>query len=165
MWEDQWRRVERWFDRFAATANGRKHVDASDNYQDEVYSFFQNCYHLKDWLLNDPTTGVVRGDVEAYISASQDLSICADICNGSKHLDLSKGNFRPRSGVDTKIQGRQYSVSFGSSLANPQDETPTISVRYIVISAGHTFDAFTLAESCMKDWRTYLQGERLTLKG
>ena len=83
-WLDQWHRVRRWLDRFTETNSGRSHTKDSDNYQDEVYAFFQNCYHLKDWLINDPVTSALVSDVETMISIRQTFDyvpICATVRN------------------------------------------------------------------------------------
>jgi hypothetical protein len=47
-WREQYDRMVRWYDRFETIVLGRPHVMAGDNYVDEVYAFFQNCYHVKD---------------------------------------------------------------------------------------------------------------------
>jgi hypothetical protein len=76
------------------TNDGRVHDRESDYYQDEAYAFFQNCYHLKDWLKNDPTTAAAVNDIEEFICRSQNLSLCADVCNGSKYLKLDSSSAR-----------------------------------------------------------------------
>ena len=45
-----------------------------------------NCHHLKDWIKNDSAAASVANNVENYINNNPDLSLCADICNGVKHL-------------------------------------------------------------------------------
>ena len=154
-WLDQWHRVRRWFDRFTETNSGRSHTKDSDNYQDEVYAFFQNCYHLKDWLINDPVTSALVSDVETMISHSSDLRLCADLCNGSKHLLLT----RSRASPDTKIGNRRFSMNLSGGTGD--EEPPTVSVQYVVESAGSTFDAYAIAQACMSDWETYLRGKGL----
>jgi hypothetical protein len=67
-WEEQWKRVGRWFERFSDTARGRDHNRESDAYQDEVYAFFLCCFHLKDWLKNDPVSAAAASDVENLIA-------------------------------------------------------------------------------------------------
>jgi hypothetical protein len=53
---------------------------------DTAMAFFQSAYHLKDWLLHDhPEHGL---QVERTISTNSTLSLCADICNGTKHRRL-----------------------------------------------------------------------------
>ena len=52
---EQFLRVKRYLERFARLNAGVDHTQASPNYDDDVYSFFQNCHHLKDWIKkNDP---------------------------------------------------------------------------------------------------------------
>lgn len=148
-WADQWARVERWFGRFGETNAGRVHDRSSDHYQDEAYAFFQNAHHLKDWLKNDrAVSGQVR-DVEAIVAGSQNLRLCADLCNGSKHLKLTSHKESP----DTKMGNREFRLGLS--------EPPTISAKYEVESGGNTYDAFTLAEACMSEWRAYLKQKGL----
>lgn len=78
---EQWERVGRWFDRFKAINNGREHTMPSEFYQDDVFSFFLNCYHLKDWIKNDPSAGLLASSVEEYVSKNFALGLCSDICN------------------------------------------------------------------------------------
>lgn len=150
-WAEQWARVQRWVSRFGETTGGRVHDRESDFYQDEAYAFFQNCYHLKDWLKHDSATSSLVCDVEAFISSSQNLRLCADLCNGSKHLKLT----RSRESPDTRIGKRDFSLSLGGSAE------ATISAKYEIESGGSTHDAFTVAEACMKEWSAYLKGKGL----
>ena len=52
-YQEQYDRTKRWYDRLTAIDQGRAHDMASDHYVDEIYAFFLNCYHLKDWIKND----------------------------------------------------------------------------------------------------------------
>ena len=89
-WEQQWERVQRWFERFSNTAGGRAHNRHSDSYQDEVYAFFLNCFHLKDWLKNDPASAVAAAGVENLVAGSTALSICADL---AKRIEASQPDY------------------------------------------------------------------------
>jgi hypothetical protein len=40
--------------RFLARILDRERVPDIAAYQDDVWSFFQNCWHLKDWVKHDP---------------------------------------------------------------------------------------------------------------
>lgn len=158
-WTEQWDRVFRWLSRVQETAAGRPHDRPTDWYQDEVYAFFQNCWHLKDWLKNDPAAAAsaasdvetFASDVETFASESPNLCLCADLANGSKHLRLK----RPRVDPETEIGRRDYKLAIGS----PGGET--ISVRYGVDAGGKTHDALELAEACWKAWQTYLSARGL----
>jgi hypothetical protein len=149
-WADQWARIERWLTRFSQTNNGRPHERESDYYRDEAYAFFQNAYHLKDWLKNDPTVSARVSDVESVVAASHDLRLCADLCNGSKHLKLTKA----KESVDTKLGKQDFRLAVAG-------DPPTISAKYELESGGKTYDAFTVAQACMTEWEAYLKAKGL----
>jgi hypothetical protein len=61
-------------------------------YQDMMWAFFQNCWHVKDWLCNDPSVpSETKGAVVDLAHLSPDLKMCQQLCNGTKHLGLRKG--------------------------------------------------------------------------
>jgi len=124
----------------------------TSSYVDEMYSFFENCYHLKDRLKNDQASARTVTDIEAMITNSTSLSICADLANGSKHLTLTTS----RSGdLATRFGPKHFSVSLGPGM-------PTrISAAYEVHSGSSIWDAFSLAEECMQEWRRYLTRQGL----
>jgi len=56
---------------------------------DNLFSFFQNCWHLKDWIKNDDSISKrVRNAVVREVEHTDRLLYCADLANGSKHLLL-----------------------------------------------------------------------------
>lgn len=144
-WQEQRSRVLRWLIRIRDTAAGRVHDSPTDSYEDEVIAFFQACYHLKDWLKNDPASRVTSSEVEDFVERTPSLRLCGDLANGSKHLQLD----RPRVDPDARIGARNYKLGLGG-------RGPTISVTYTVEAAGKTYDALTLAEECWGAWETYL---------
>ena len=147
-WREQYDRTVRWFDRFTELTLGRQHVTVSDSYIDDIYAFFQNCYHLKDWIKNDPALPVsMRTQVEAYISQKRELSICADLCNSLKHLTLSNS----RSGENPTFGNKRYGLHLGAT------DPPIISVRYEVATATGTEDAYELAKKCVDAWTEFLR--------
>jgi hypothetical protein len=86
-WKAQWARVHRRFDDVRAVYSGRP--GGTDAAIDIVQSFFESVHHLKDWLGNDPSSGVTKADGDRLINESPVLKLCADLANGSKHLKLS----------------------------------------------------------------------------
>jgi hypothetical protein len=71
--------------------------------QSEDSGFFQNCYHLKDWMKNDPTIeSLILND---FVERNNWLTTCGIICNITKHLNATK-NFtvnHPKSSKKTKL--------------------------------------------------------------
>jgi hypothetical protein len=143
---EQLNRVQRWYQRFSTINEERQHNLISDNYQDEVYAFFLNCYHLKDWIINDKSTGIDKDTMESFINNNQDLKLCADICNSIKHLKLK----RPRSSQNPEFGKRKFYVKLGGL------ET-TISVKYTIDTSTGPIDAFELATRCQQAWEGFLQ--------
>ena len=143
---EQWDRVRRWYLRFTEISEGKLHDRPSDFYQDEVYAFFMNCYHLKDWIKHDPTASSLSAKVEAFITTVPEMALCADICNGIKHLVLSK----PRSPENPHFGKRLFKVGVGT-------QPTTIAVEYTIDTESGTIDAFDLATRCLKAWEGFLK--------
>lgn len=114
--------------------------------EDAAYAFFQDCYHLKDWIKNDPGCSH-RGIVESFVSGSKALSLCADICNSSKHLTLT----RSRSGHNPKLGGHEASIRPVHA-----ENRKMFYVAYKIEDGEHQVDTFDLAEQCMVEWKSFL---------
>ena len=141
----QFARVGRWYERFEQISRGKLHDTDSDFYQDDVYAFFMNCYHLKDWVRNDPDAATLSGKVEDFITNTPEMALCADICNGLKHLTLTK----PRSGENPQFGKRLFKVGVGT-------QPTTIAVEYTIDTTSGPVDAFDLATRCLKAWQAFL---------
>jgi len=147
-WSEQYDRVIRWYDRCAAIQAGRVHDVSSDNYVDEVYAFFQNCYHLKDWIKNDPAVAQpARDAVEDYVTGSRPLRLSADLCNALKHLKVTSS----RSGESPSFGPKHFSLHLGGGVP------ATISLRYEVVTANGTEDVFSLAAQSVGAWDEFIE--------
>jgi hypothetical protein len=147
VYREQYDRTLRWYDRFSATDQGRAHDAASENYIDEIYAFFLNCYHLKDWIKHDPAVPTtVKQAVEDWISTDPSLKLCADICNSLKHLLLTSS----RSGGIPAFGAKSFSLALGPGLPT------TISLKYEIDTASGPKDAYQLATNCMSAWNWFL---------
>jgi hypothetical protein len=81
-WRGQLARVERWYQRATKAL-----YDADPDAADFLYAFFQNAYHLQDWLRNSGAAS--RADLKV-VTDSPALKLCRDVCNGSKHFALDE---------------------------------------------------------------------------
>lgn len=145
-YREQFDRVTRWYQRFTEIDSGRVHNKTSDFYEDEIYAFFLNCYHLKDWIKNDPTVGAAATMVEDFISSNKNLSLCVDICNGLQHLVLVSS----RSGQNPQFGKRDFHLQLGG-------QQQIISVKYTIDTMTGSIDAFTLATNCLEAWKSFIQ--------
>ncbi len=143
---EQWERVKRWWTRFREVSQGRTYFGISEFYEDEIFAFFLNCYHLKDWIKNDPSSGDLKDLVEPYINNSQALSICADLCNGLKHFKRDPSRVRKNAEFGPKTE----TISQGKDSAS-------IAISYTIITDTGTFDAFEIAQHCLVDWETFFR--------
>jgi hypothetical protein len=90
----------------------------------------------------------VDSDIERFINESEALSLCADLCNSLKHLELK----RSRSG-EGPVFGRKkyhYQLSLGSGSS--------IRLEWLVQrNTKPPIDAFELATECIAEWNKFLQ--------
>lgn len=150
---EQLKRARRYYVRFKRLNDGMEHRDATEAYMDDIVAFFQNCYHIKDWLKNDPGfTKHSSSEIEDYVSKTLSLAICADICNGSKHLDLNRG---ARSGDVPKIGQKVISLDVTTVISGK--EIPTrIGIQLEIEHAGNKLDAFQLATDALQAWESFI---------
>src|SRR2546426_9634855 len=96
-WREQVLRMARW--------KGRLWLDPilhGEHAVDSFYAFAAACYHLIDWLANDPSQPISRERAEAFVYNSEVLRFCGDICNGSKHARLEPKNVRVKAEKTTE---------------------------------------------------------------
>jgi hypothetical protein len=146
---EQLERAKRYLKRFSDINTGISHTKASQNYDDDVYAFFQNCYHLKDWIKNDPYCNN-WSDVEGFINSNADLKICADLCNGLKHLQLT----RPRSTESPQFSGNHISLNINETLGGSTEVD--IAISYKIATTSGDIDAFELAKKCVTAWESFI---------
>lgn len=143
---EQLERIRRWHIRLQPIAEGIVEVEPFDQHRDDMLAFFMNCYHLKDWIKNDASVPNLNKLVEVYINKSQVLSLCADLCNGIKHLVLDHS----RSGSNPQISSKNYHrIELGVPDAK-------IGASILIISGDKKYDAFELAGGCIDEWELFL---------
>jgi hypothetical protein len=146
-WQSQWERVQRRLDDVRAVYTGRP--GGTDAAIDIVLSFFEAVHHLKDWLRNDPSSGINKAAGDSMINGSTTLQLCADLANGSKHFKLT----RSRTGdLSTTIARNDATVFVG---------TGTSAHRFYVESADTEYDVLQLAEDATAEWHKFLSSQGL----
>lgn len=148
MWQEQWERVKRFYERFKQIDRGKLHNMPSSNYEDEAYAFFVFCYHLKDWIIEDDLLSLVKREVERFVQSNECLSYCADICNGIKHLRLDK---RRSDLAEPGFHKRKVSLELA------EGRQPSIGIKFELVTEAKTIDAFELATECVDKWREFIE--------
>lgn len=154
---EQLERTKRYLKRFSDITNGIPHTQASRGYEDDVYAFFQNCYHLKDWIKNDPYCNKWN-DVEKFINSNKDLQICADLCNGLKHLQLKNS----RSAEDPQFSGGYTHLDIRDGPSEGTSEVVRIAMSFTVTTTSGDIDAFDLGKKCVSAWENYIANNTST---
>jgi hypothetical protein len=117
------------------------------NVEFELFSFFEICYHLKDWIAQDSRYQVTC-DVDGFINGSTALRICADICNRLKHRTLTR---KTRSANLGAFHLTQIISIFPEGAGPPLAAIPTARID----TERGTEDAYALAAECVGEWRKY----------
>ena len=72
-WRSQYDRMERGYTRL------NEPYQSSTNYEDDIQHYFQDCWHLKDWIKNDINLNQsVRDNIEVEVGGHKSLRIVAD---------------------------------------------------------------------------------------
>lgn len=134
-------------------------------YEDDLLSFFQNCWHLKDWVMQEP--GINRRKLNKKIYKSTSLRICADLANKSKHLVL---DFKQ---VDADIKSCSVTISVpiitiindgNSELIHTSESVPVGTTTWdynITISDGSVHKASEVVKQAVADWEAILKDSKL----
>ena len=144
-WQGQYNRMMRWVERFKEISfqenksNGKTHL-----YFDTMYACFQNIFFLKDWLVENST--LTATDLNTFINSNKEIGVCRDICNGTKHYNISNASVDKEFGII-----RQYV---------PFHKVWNISEWEIVICAGgDTYKPYDLISKSVELWDDFISGK------
>jgi len=115
----------------------------------ELYTFFEVCFHLKDWIQADPQLDKSKYlDVEEFIEGSTALKICGDICNRLKHRVVTR---RKRTNPMPTTFALRTSVnsSVGGVFCRLENAT--------VDTVRGTENCFDLCWDCLQEWNRYFE--------
>lgn len=137
-WRERWQRLERSYEAVQKIYNGTSGGDSTE-WKRTVSDFFDDCYHLADWLKRDPETK--REDAMSSVRDHPHLKLADAYANTDKHHTRHKGLTEARIGGTTRTSDR------GQVLIDWTDPDT---------GAGGRVDALDLATKCMHAWRAYL---------
>lgn len=143
-WRAQYDRMQRSYARVTGP------YSSSVEYDDDLHHFMQDCWHLKDWIMNDPVA-VIGAAIENHVKNYKALLITAALANGSKHLKLRATN-RPRLGAN--ITSTNVTVHVG------QDRPVDIEYE-VTLSDGSTTSVDVVIRQAVMDWDDLLAKIRL----
>src|SRR5438445_4151431 len=140
------------FDRLARSLQKVKRADGDTTAQlDDLLSFFQNCWHLKDWIKNDDTLPkATREAIVRDVETTDRLLFCADLANGSKHLVLTN----ERKGA------RLWHAKASTSDPKTGEVFSEVDVGFTIASNHGTprpYGMVEFARAAVKDWEGLLK--------
>ena len=149
-YKEQFNRIRRFLRRIED--QNRKQLD----YEDDFWAFCQNCWHLKDWIKNDPSLPpIAREAIEDEVKKYPALIIFADLANRSKHLELRPSSNR----VGGKLSGKDVTIhapTFHLNTKNGESKSEGGSVEYnyrIISNDGVEYPGLKLARTAIDDWK------------
>lgn len=123
------------------------HLQHGGNVEFELFSFFEICYHLKDWIKNSLEYSSFS-NVEHFVDNSPPLRICADICNKLKHRKTTRKR-RSKSEL-----GIFYFKTTTTIYPYPHEALGSLDKATIITERGEEC-CFSLAEECIAEWNRY----------
>lgn len=142
-------RIKRWKVKIEKTIDDYRNGKYSEDIRillDMIYAFFIFCHHMSDYIKNDNELSIDEDIIYEYIRKNECLSICADICNGTKHLTLT----RP------KTEGGHFWVNYKINI-NSKTKERTISVTLSSKTVNEEFSS--LADNCIQKWEKFIENE------
>src|SRR6266542_220946 len=98
-WHEQWERVQIGFRRVEAMYKGRREPEGSPEAVYDLYAFFMNALHLRDWLANDPHVPADWDKVTTAMRGEAPLRICEDFAIATKHLKVDRPQIDANTGT------------------------------------------------------------------
>ncbi len=163
-WHVQYLRMYRSLRQLVAHARGERFGDDGDSEEatDALVHFFQDAYHLKDWIKNDEdvTAPELRRAIERELFGDRGpvvMRLCADMCNGAKHHTLFDTVKRfGMSGIASEhVMLRPATAGSGKRAQAPLHS-------WTLFADAQEFDALTAAHHVVDEWERWLAGRGLS---
>ena len=146
-------RVQRMRKRFDVKHESQDAAQDAQDAQDIMWSFFQNCWHLKDWVREDKvlTTQAQRDAIhtEAHLPGSP-LRHCQALCIATKHLG-------PRPGAKHKRMNINIFAGWGGG------GRPNIEL-IVDLGDGNEMSGHDLADQCIAEWKRIFTEQNLSVE-
>jgi hypothetical protein len=110
---------------------------------DFLYAFFENAFHLRDWLLD--TGGASKAALGRLFEDHVEMKLCRDLANAHKHFSL-----RDPSQPEPPSEAREYV---------PGDGRSGPSSRLVVVSEWEKYDPIALAGAILAIWEEFIKKE------
>lgn len=154
----QFERVQRAYTRILDNRN-RKLVE----YEDDVWGFIQNCWHLKDWVKNDieGVAKATRTKIDVEVSSYPALVMLGDLAKRSKHLQVVSGVAKAERTASAQKTAAGY-VHIASQDSAQKASQGGEAIQFVVVDKnGDKFPIKKLATDAMKNWMAIIRKYRI----
>lgn len=153
-WKGQLARVARWHERVQSLGARDDLSITPITAFDYLYAFFQNCYHLRDWLKNSGTLS--ESDLQSFMTDNEAMAVCRDIANGTKHLRITTPSIDANPAF-----GREYHPAGWPGKRPGTSESYFVLLEDRTTKAESRFDLQDLAARCLAEWEHLLRSRGL----
>jgi len=140
-WGDQLFRMLRFQERALKSTDEEEILDFT-------IAFFQNCYHLKDWvpIFENIENSVWQKKWQSFTEQNESIRFCRDICNGTKHLKLKNAS------VDA-----YFSIYRGFEELEGYEDGKF--VGWYLLAGDKRISLNELMDNCVDAWKVFLKKE------
>ena len=139
---EQFARIKRWRNRFEDVELEQTINNDPRYYEDVLLTIFENCWHLKDYLICSKELN--KKTVDDFFHNNPHMKLCQSLAIGSKHLKPNNPNV-------TKIR------VFRPTKANSIDKQSF----NVLTENGKVVDAYELAKRCIKECGDFLVQQKV----
>lgn len=149
-YEEQVNRTRRWLRRLEDASSHPNDIndplptEKHEAYEDYLYAFFQNCWHIKDWILSDAGAPPKLQDAVKKVDEQGvliPLMLCSGVANGSKHLRQTRDPKR-----------RATTIGEIEVDIDPKGNSKTTYTYKVVDDFGTSYEAMQLARQAFAEW-------------
>ena len=134
-WQGQYYRMMRWKMRFDELEKSNEYLTNPELYFDTLFTCIQNIFYMKDWLKNDAK--IENKKLNDWINKNEEIGICRDICNGTKHFEITQPS------VDAEFEFFKKKVHFSRVWNLPPS-------KIIIIAGSKKYDPIRLLSKCIE---------------
>jgi hypothetical protein len=121
---------------------------------DYLYAFFQNCFHLRDFL--EHSGGASKAELQAFMTGNTAMAVCRDIANGTKHLKISRPSIDPKPAIL-----REYHPPGWPGKKPGTSESYIVFVEDPRTEQVAPYELQELASRCLREWEIFLRSKGL----
>jgi hypothetical protein len=120
---------------------------------DCLYNFSVSVYHVRDWLIENPSSTYAKADVEAHIQASTHLLVCRDLYSASKHRNIRR--YKPNTSSVTTSAAASPVTSFDvTTYITSAQRKPGFRVKAITVDRTR-LEVLALGREAIAAWEAF----------